>query len=215
MYRLKMIGLGLLALFAVSAVASASASASGPYVYAAGSSEPLMGALALAVTQSGNSELKMVIAGTALNITCEEGHSEETHGENVLTAGIEHFLGLTAFHFLKCTVTKPAGKGCLVENGLIRMHSHILGLIIGGVPRLRFAPLAGNFANINIDGCSNSALNGSFPMGGFLQAIPNNGSSKLEFNESSGSEPVFAGNAATFVANFAVEMTGGGALEFR
>jgi hypothetical protein len=215
MSRLKMLGLGLLALLAVGAMASASASASGPYVYTAGSSEPLMGALELTATQSGTSELKGVIAGTAITIQCEEGHSEETHGENVLTTGIEHFLGLTFFHFLKCTVTKPAGKGCLVENGLVRVHSHILGLIIGGVPRIRFAPLAGNFANINIDGCSNSALNGSFPVAGFAQAIPNNTSSKLEFTEGSGSGLEFAGNAATFIANFAVEMTGGGALEFK
>jgi hypothetical protein len=188
---------------------------SGPYMYNAGASEPFMGALELSAIQSGNSEWKVTIAGVAVKFQCEEGHSEETHGENVLSAGIEHFLGLTFLHFLKCTVTKPAGKGCLVTNELILVHSHILGLIVGGVPRVQFYPLSGNFTNINIDGCSNPTLNGTFPMAGSLQAIPNNTTSTLELTESSGSELEFAGNSATFTGNFAIEMKGGGALEFK
>jgi hypothetical protein len=215
MYRPKILGLGLLALLAVGAMASAPASASGPYLYTAGSSEPLMGALELTATQSGTSELKATIAGVAVTIVCEEGHSESMVAENVLTPGIEHTIGLSISHSLKCGVAKPSGKKCLVENGLTLWHDDILTLTTGGVPRVRYFPLSSIPISVSIDSCSIPALNGTFPVTGFIQAIPNNTTSTLEFTESSGSELTVAGNAATFIGNFAIEMRGGGALEFK
>lgn len=214
MSRLKLAFLGLLALLAVSAVTSSSALAveGGPYVYLQGGASPLMNSLQLEASQSGSATLTGTLAGAAIEISCEEGHAESTSVENILPV---HLLGLSIFHFLKCKVLKPANKECLVLNELVLVHSHILGLYVGGIPRVQFAPEGPDFTLINIDSCSNSALNGAFPVTGFAVALVNNTSQLLEFHKESGSGLEFAGNPAKFTANFTVAMLGGGALEIK
>lgn len=132
---------------------------------------------------------------------------------NELAAGIEHVLGLSLIHYTMCTVAKPAGKGCLVTNELVQVHLHGLG--ISG-PLVKFQQESGKLlGGITIDNCSAPFLNGPFPLEGSLSANPHNENSTLGLTSGSGSELLFAGNVATFVAEYQAEMQGGGLLEFR
>jgi hypothetical protein len=172
-----------------------------------------MGSLELQITQIGNAKTNVSLAGIAIEIVCETSTSTAAPIENVLTPGVEHFLGLHFVHFLKCKVVKPAGQGCLVKNELILVHVHILG--VSG-PLVHATPEGGNpIALITIDGCSNSALNTTFSAEGSLSAIPNNTNSTIEYTASSGSELRLGGNAAKFTAIFQDEMKGGGLLELK
>lgn len=213
MSRVRLVFFGLLAVLAVSAVASTSASASGPYIYEKGGSSPLMGSLELQINQVGSAKMNATLAGVAIEIVCETSTSAAAPAENVLTTGIEHFLSLHWVHFLRCTVVKPAGKGCLVKNELILVHVHILG--VAG-PLVRATPEGGNpITLITIDNCSNTALNGVFPAEGSLSATPNNTNSTIEYTATSGSLLTFGGNPAKFIATFGYEMLGGGLLEIK
>lgn len=212
MSRIKAIVVGLLAVLVVSAVASASASASGPYVYTQGGSSPLMEVLEILTEQIGNAKLNGTLAGSLIEIVCGLAHGTGSL-HNELAAGTEHALGSSTIHYTMCSVAKPAGKGCLVQNELVLVQTHALG--VSG-PLVRFDPETGKtFTTITIDGCSASSLNGAFPVEGFASAKANNGNSTLEFTTSSGSELLFAGNTATFVGTYQVEMKGGGLLEIK
>lgn len=212
MSRMRLVCFGLLAALSASAVVSASASASGPYVYAKGAANPLMGSLELQITQIGNVVLNGTLAGTPLEVVCGLGKSVAS-AENVLTAGIEHFLGLHFIHFTMCLVEKPAGKGCLIQNELIIAHVHVLG--ISGPLVKATAEGGSTISTVTLDGCSAGALNKSFTAEGFISARPNNANSTIAYTTSSGSELKFGGNPATFIGEFKVEMLGGGELEIK
>lgn len=213
MSRIRLVFLGLLAVLAVSAVASGSASAAGPYVYAKGAANPLMGSLELQITQIGNAVLNGTLAGTPVEIICGLGNSKNSTLENVLTAGIEHSLGSSSIHYTMCSVAKPAGKGCLVQNELVLATTH--SLTLKGPLVLFSAETNNTFTTITLDGCSAEALNKGFKVEGAASAIPNNANSTLEFTLTSGSALKFGGNAATFQATYKIEMLGGGELEIK
>lgn len=213
MSRKRLIISGFLAVFCASGLASASASASGPYVYAKGGANPLMGSLELQVAQVNNVVINGTLAGTPIEVICGLVHSSSSTLENVLTAGIEHTLGLFPMHYTMCSVAKPAGKGCLIQNELLLVNAHILA--VNG-PLVHFTPEGGNvFTTLTLDGCSAEALDKGFSFEGSLSALPNNTNSTLEFTLSSGSHLKFGGNAAVFQGTFKVEMLSGGELEFR
>lgn len=212
MSKVRLILLGLLTALAVGAIASASASASGPYAYLKGGSSPLMGSLELQFTQLSPAVMKSKLAGVNIEIFCETSTSTGSV-ENVLTSGVEHFLGLHLVHFLKCTMPKPAAGECKVHNELIHVHVHVLG--IPG-PAVEATPEQNPYLTlVTVENCRNSSLNGTYEVTGTLVASANNTDSTIEYTETSGSNLKVGANAAVFLDTFQIEMKGGGLLELK
>jgi hypothetical protein len=143
----------------------------------------------LALRSTGNSILKITLAGVKIEIRCEHAHVD---------GWILGTLGLALAHYLKCTMPKPAESGCLVHNELIFMHMHSLLLLNGSGYKIFFVPKGGNFTEVTVDGCTNTGLNGTFPVEGSVAALANNTTLELEFHRESGGELTVGGNAATY-----------------
>jgi hypothetical protein len=190
MSKIRLVLLSLLAVFVASAMASASASATMP-AYTTPSGALITNHLEfLALRVVGNSVLKSTLAGVKIEIACEHVHVD---------GFILGTLGLALAHYLKCTMPKPAESGCLVHNELVFVHTHTLLLLNGsGGYKVLFAPESGNFTEITIDGCTNTGLNGTFPVEGSVAALVDNTNLELLFHKESGDELKFGGNAATY-----------------
>jgi hypothetical protein len=205
MSKIRLVLLSLLAVLAMSAVASASASAVMPaFTHPDGSL--ITGSLKVLSTHLGTSVLKMTVAGVAMEIQCTGFHGTGTL-ENSATKG--DGLGLALVHYLECSVTAPAGQGCLVQNHLVHVHSHVL-LLLSATPGLYnadFTPESGaTFASITIEKCTNTGLNNTFKVNGFAEAMVNNTTLELEFTNTSGSKLTFGGNPAEYLDTVKPEM---------
>jgi hypothetical protein len=204
--------LSLLAVLVVGAVASAPASAVMPaFTNEAGSL--ITGKLEVLTKKvGGNAILKTTIAGVKMEILCTEEHGTGWI-ENSASTGTG--VGLALLHYLKCTFTKPPGKGCKVENELIHVQLvHSLLLLGGSTGYLVdfYSDTGSIFTELSINGCENTSLDGQYPVAGYARAIANNINLTLEFDTESGSELTFAGNPATYTDIIKVEMAGGGGI---
>jgi hypothetical protein len=209
MTKIRLVLLSLLAVLAVSAIASASASAVMPaFTTAAGGL--ITGLLKITSTHTENAILTSKIAGVPIEIVCAEEHGSGWI-ENSAATGMG--LSFALVHYLSCTMPKPAAGNCLVKNMLVHVTAHDLLILNGTGFRDEFAAEPGpNFTEITVESCSNSALDGTFPVKGTALAEVNNANLTLEFTETSGSTLKLGLIAATYTDTVKVEMENGGGI---
>jgi hypothetical protein len=211
MSKIRLVLLGLLTVLAVGAVASASASAAVMPAYSGLTNNTQLKVETTKLAGSGAATLKGTLAGIEIVIECTE-----EHGSGFIINSEELKMGhsLGEIHYLNCTVSKPAGQGCLVFNKLI-LVPEVLNLLLlqGSGYRVDFSPeTPPTFTVITIDGCTNTSLNNKFKVNGTAAAEVNNANSSLEFSSTSGSNLTFGGNAATYTDKIQNLMEGGGAI---
>jgi hypothetical protein len=111
--------------------------------------------------------LKSTILGVKLGISCTtvSGTGTIENGKE----GEEMFVGIAGIiTYSGCTVTEPAGKGCVVKGGSLTTKE-LSATTKGKGMNLEFIPKSGTtFVEITIEGCSVSALNGTFAVSGSL-----------------------------------------------
>ena len=92
-------------------------------------------------------------------------------GTGQLTNAAASVTGTGVITYSGCSVTKPAGKGCVVKNGEV-VTATLKGTTVGqAAGKLKFTPNTGEtFASITIEKCSIASLNNTFPVQGSLVA---------------------------------------------
>jgi hypothetical protein len=115
-------------------------------------------------------KLKSVRAGVELELqaTGVSGSGTMTNKEE---GGVQFASGSGTITYSGVTVTKPAGKGCVVTGGTITTNS-LSATTKGLTNELLFTPTAGStaaFANWNVTGCSVSGLNGAYEVTGSVK----------------------------------------------
>lgn len=214
MSRLKLVLLSLMAVVALSAVATGSASATEFF----NESGTLISSALLIKGLGGTQILKgEPVAGTKVEISCTH---LDVHGSINNVSGMG--LGLVLLLYLTCTVIKPAGKGCVVANGgNIHVPTlHVLAVGTSTAPEIEFAPEGGTtFVNIVLEKCEGafSGLNGkNLPVTGKAFGQVNNATSEVSVDEvPPNSHLEFGGLQAEYVGKASLEMEGGGKIEVK
>lgn len=115
-------------------------------------------------TAAATSVLAVTIAGVATEIQCtglEGSGTMENTESKVASTGTVSYTG--------CTVTKPAGKGCVVSGGKVTTKE--LTGESEGATIVKIKPAAGEtIATVVIEKCSITGLNNSYPVTGSLKA---------------------------------------------
>jgi hypothetical protein len=212
----KILGLALLAVLALSAIAVANASAATIYRCASGGSEfsdafcsnttgtktfkKVAYAAGEKQTSSGGVfELKGKAAAVKLTIKCTTQSSSGT----ATSSSVIGSLGIT---FSTCTVPAPAEQHCSVKGGSVSVSGATgtaTTAVIGGSSKtaIQIAPASGKpFTEITLEGCLTSGLNNTpFKVEGTDYGVVNNANSTLEFTTASAEAGglTFAGNSAT------------------
>ncbi|MGP0100152.1 MAG: hypothetical protein ACLPUT_00825 [Solirubrobacteraceae bacterium] len=197
--------MGLLAVLAVSAIASASALASAPQWYVNG--VLLTGSLNIESLGIGNTVLKGKIAGVAAEIECVEQRSAGTieNGGTLILA-----LGLLLWHYLRCVVHRPSG--CIILHELLFFHLHIdIGIILG-IPWALYTPSTGSTLGlVPIRGCAEEA---NYPLEGEAFGLIHDAASSIGFEDKGVNDKLkLGGKEAELEADELVLMEGGGAIE--
>lgn len=210
MSRFRLILMGLLAVFAVSAVASASASA-GPLHWYSKNGGLITGEL-LINALGGSQLLKTESGGVKVEITC--GHLD-VHGTLTNPGGANPGSALLLLLYLTCTIGQGTLKKCEIPQEMI--HAHIMAVLQGTntAPTIEFLPLtAPTFVEITFINCENTGFNKTFPVTGTALGKIDNATSVLLVNEpKAGSMLKFGGEPASLVGESTVEMVGGGGIE--
>jgi hypothetical protein len=124
------------------------------------------------------SKLKSIQAGVEEELQSKLAHIlPEVAGEKAWvtnakdpTTGEHYFHGEAWVQFTEVTVTKPAGKGCVVKGGQVTTKK-IKFTSKGQGDELKFEPTAGEaFAEFEIEGCTVAALNGKYEFKGSVRA---------------------------------------------
>lgn len=111
------------------------------------------------------------------------------------------FSGKGTFTYTGVKVLKPSGKGCVVKEEMVSTEPLTFTSIVGeGATKtgVEFTPAAGKgqpFAEITIEKCSTTSLNGTFSLKGSLVGTPHGAT--LNFTEASTAGLTIGGNAAT------------------
>ncbi|HEV7562552.1 MAG TPA: hypothetical protein VGO24_03540 [Solirubrobacterales bacterium] len=86
------------------------------------------------------------------------------------TTGEHYFAGEAWVQYTEVTVTKPAGKGCVVKTGQVTTNK-LKFTTKGQGDFVKFEPAAGEvFTEFEIEGCSIAALNGLYALKGSIKA---------------------------------------------
>jgi len=117
-------------------------------------------------TAAAPSILKGALSGVETELQCTglSGTGELTNAEaSVSGTGVITYTG--------CSVTKPSGKGCKVNEAKVVTKKLAATTVGQAANNLKFTPNEGTeFASIKIESCSNEALNNTFPVTGSLVA---------------------------------------------
>jgi hypothetical protein len=109
------------------------------------------------------------IAGIAVELKCTTVSSTGSL-KNVLTGEVHSISGTgIVITYTGCTVVKPV-NGCSVKNGTITTNSLTAASKEMGI--VFSPPTSGIFTEITLQGCTTSALNGTFPVKGSATAEP-------------------------------------------
>jgi hypothetical protein len=113
-------------------------------------------------------KLKGALSGVVTEIQCT-GSS----GSGSLTNAAESVSSTGVIEFSGCSVTAPAGKGCVVTGGKITTKELASTTVGQAAGKLKVSPASGTeFATVSISSCSIAALNNSFPItGSFVASI--------------------------------------------
>jgi hypothetical protein len=120
-------------------------------------------------TASSTAKLKGVAGGVETEIQCTTvgGSGSMENKEEGATMWAQ---GTGEINYSGCSVTKPAGKGCVVNSGKVNTKT-LAASTKGLTKQLKFEPASGTeFASITIESCSVSGLNKTFPVTGSLIA---------------------------------------------
>ncbi|HET7444462.1 MAG TPA: hypothetical protein VFJ57_07370 [Solirubrobacterales bacterium] len=117
---------------------------------------------ASSTTAAAVSKLKGALSGVETEVQCTG-----LTGGGALTNAAESVSGTATLEYSGCTVTKPAGKGCVVKGGAITTESLAATTVGQAAGNLKITPAGEtNFAVIPIEKCSIEALNNNFPVTG-------------------------------------------------
>jgi hypothetical protein len=141
------------------------------------------------------------ISGVKVKIQCTgssaTGSTTNVAGPPMSNTGKEVVISYTG-----CTVSEPAGKGCLVKGGAITTNK-LATVSVESPLGVKFSPeSATNFVEITVEKCSVTALNGTFPVAGTITPAAK-GAHLTTTTSSTGL--TFAGNAATLVSTTTVK----------
>jgi hypothetical protein len=124
-----------------------------------------------AATASGTSaaavsKLKGALSGVVTEVQCTG-----LEGTGQLTNAAASVTGTGVIKYTGCSVTAPAGKGCVVTGGTVTTKT-LKGTTVGqAANKLKFSPNSGTeFASVPISSCSIGSLNNTFPVTGSLVA---------------------------------------------
>jgi hypothetical protein len=151
--------------------------------------------------------LKGVISGVEIEITCT-AEAATGSGVNKEVPPMDASGSEIVIKYTGCTVTRPAGKGCVVKGGAITTNKLKSTTSLTTSPAgVKFEPETGTeFVPITIEKCTVVALNGTFPVKGTEIAVP-----RGAFLDTSGSVGLtFAGNPATLTGSSTVKNTTSG-----
>ncbi len=122
----------------------------------------------------GLTKLHSVISGVEVELQSTEIMGSGSM-ENMVVAGEngEHTAnGTGVIQYTGVTVTKPAGKGCVVTTGEVTTQT-LKATTAGQGMGLKFEPNSGTlFAEFNVTGCSIAALNGKYEVKGSVIGEP-------------------------------------------
>lgn len=178
--------------------------------------ELIQGLLNVAVS-GGKSELRgEAVGGTLMHISCEhvDGKGWIHNGP---VNGILTGLGLILALFLECKVLKPSSSNCEIEGGNVHTLAHTSILTLNSKPYVDSTPAEGtHFTIIKLVNCTNTGLDGNYPVNGTAVGLMDNITSELEFTSGSpNNKLLFGGNPVEFEGKAKVEMEGGGNIEVR
>ncbi|HET7444177.1 MAG TPA: hypothetical protein VFJ57_05910 [Solirubrobacterales bacterium] len=116
------------------------------------------------------SKLKGALSGVETEVQCTEltGTGELTNDNTEPGLSVS---GTGTIVYKTCTVTKPAGKGCVVKGGSVTTEKLAATTVGQAANKVKFTPAGEtNFAIIPIEKCEIAALNNNFPVTGSLVA---------------------------------------------
>lgn len=114
-------------------------------------------------------KLKSTVSGIEVELECTT-----VGGEGTLSNSETSASGTGTFKYSGCTVTKPAGKGCLVTEGSFATATLALTTEGQASGTIKISPKSGTtFATVPISKCSNEALNKEFPVTGSVVTTAN------------------------------------------
>lgn len=114
-------------------------------------------------TAAAVGKLRGTIAGVETEIQC----TEESLLGGKLTLGFIHVKYDFKHTKKKCTVTKPAGKGCVVNEATIQSNELSATTLGQAANNVKVTPAEGTtLASVKIESCSISALNNTFSLTG-------------------------------------------------
>ncbi|MDX6654262.1 MAG: hypothetical protein QOH18_972 [Solirubrobacterales bacterium] len=109
-------------------------------------------------TAAQPSKLATTISGIATEIECTT-----VTGEGTLTNAASAVSGTGKIAYKGCTVTKPAGKGCIVTEGGFTTAALAVTTVGQTTNNVKFSPSSGTeFATVPISKCSTEVLNNKF-----------------------------------------------------
>jgi hypothetical protein len=124
---------------------------------------------AVATTAASPWKLRGTVGGMEIGAECTEvsgSGSIENTTESVANASVR-------FEYAGCTVTKPAGKGCVISGG--KFSSEGISVTTEGLEAgtLEISPESGTvLAEVKIESCSAKGLNNTYPISGRIRVAP-------------------------------------------
>jgi len=115
---------------------------------------------------SSPAKLKGALSGVETELQCTT-----VGGMGELSNAAASVSGTGELNYTGCSVTKPAGKGCLVKESKVNTEKLAATTVGQAANRLKFTPAKETtFAKITIEKCEVAALNNTFPVTGSLVA---------------------------------------------
>lgn len=173
------------------------------------------GKTASATTAAAPSKWKGKISGVETEVTCTtvagSGTLENTEEKNSGGTLEKVAKGSGALNYSGCSVTKPAGKSCVVKEGKINTEELKVSSLNQEAGTVDVSPAAGGtLANITIESCTIGALNNTFPVTGSFKVAPSGATwATIHAIITLGGTFKLAGQAAGIEGATTLVMTGG------
>jgi hypothetical protein len=163
---------------------------------------------AVATTASTPWKLRGTIAGVEAEVECTEVNGSGSIENSAETGASASFVLENA----GCTVTKPAGKGCVISGGKFsseKVSATTAGLEAGEV---EVAPASGTtLLSVKIESCSISGLNKTFPVTGSYRVAPGGATWATSHEVTTARKSLqLGGNTAGINSAVTMKMAGGG-----
>ena len=151
------------------------------------------------------------VAGAKITIECKKGNGEGwLENPEAGHVGIDY----SENKLTECSVSGTAFAGCKVQ-GSPTLKANTKLAEISSKASDKFAPHEGtNLVSFTLEGCTTTALNGTYPLTGEFYGTVNNSTSSVAFATlATSGELKFAGNGAGLTGTDEIETTGGDAIK--